>query len=261
MKRPLIIAHRGSSAHAPENTLAAFRQAMADGADGIEFDVRLAKDGVPVVIHDSSLNRLARKNSRVAELTSHELSQVDVGSRFNRHHPKRARPEFALETVPTLEAVFSLLKNFDGRIYLELKCRRNEEARQLADAVSDVIASSNILTKLIVQSFHRGVLPMVRERHPNIVTAAIVGPRIRYHIRNKGQVLDRAYRSQADRLSIHKSLAHHSLIELAAEADIQIAVWTVRSRKWIAKAQELGIDALITNDPKKLVDARDGAKR
>lgn len=257
MKRPLIIAHRGSSAHAPENTLVAFKQAMADGADGIEFDVRLARDGVPVVIHDSSLNRLARKNKRVADLTSTELSKVDVGSRFNRHHPKRARPEYARETVPTLEEVFDLVKSFDGLIFLELKCKTNNDAKKLADAVSDVIASVNILSKLIVQSFHRGVLPMVRERHPSVVTAAIIGPRIRYHVGNKHRVLDRASRSQANRLSIHKSLAHHSLLEIAAEANLPIAVWTIRSRKWIERAQELGIDALITNEPKKLIDARD----
>jgi glycerophosphoryl diester phosphodiesterase len=234
---------------------------MADGADGIEFDVRLAKDGVPVVIHDSSLNRLARRNVRVADLTSVELSKIDIGSRFNRHHPKCARPEFARETVPTVKETFDLLKDFDGRIYLEMKCRTNEEARRLADAVSEVIASTKMLPKLIVQSFHRGVLPMVRERLPNVVTAAIVGPRIRYHVRNKSRVLDRAYRSQANRLSIHKSLAHHSLMKNAAEANLPIAVWTVRSRKWIARAQKLGIDALITNDPKKLIDVRDGAKR
>ena len=69
-KKPLIIAHRGASAIAPENTLAAFRQAISDGAEGIEFDVRLANDGVPVVFHDARLNRVSKNDGRVIDFTS-----------------------------------------------------------------------------------------------------------------------------------------------------------------------------------------------
>jgi glycerophosphoryl diester phosphodiesterase len=82
MKTPLIIAHRGASAVAPENTIAAFRRAIEVGADGVEFDVRLARDGVPVVIHDSTLERTAGLKRGVSDLTSEELSQIDVGSWF-----------------------------------------------------------------------------------------------------------------------------------------------------------------------------------
>ena len=87
---PLIIGHRGASAHAPENTLAAFRMAIDAGADGIEFDVQLAKDGVPVVIHDFDLKRTGAYDVRVADLTSAELSGVDAGSWFNAVHPDMA---------------------------------------------------------------------------------------------------------------------------------------------------------------------------
>src|SRR5262245_8945252 len=83
-KSPLIIGHRGASAAAPENTLTAFAQAVALGADGIELDVRLARDGVPVVIHDASLHHTAGRKTRVAHLTSPELTEIDVGSWFNR---------------------------------------------------------------------------------------------------------------------------------------------------------------------------------
>ncbi len=81
---PLIIGHRGASALAPENTLAAFRRAIADGADGIEFDVRLARDGVAVVIHDATLERTGLLKRRVANLTADELQAIDVGSWFRR---------------------------------------------------------------------------------------------------------------------------------------------------------------------------------
>ncbi|HET6851924.1 MAG TPA: glycerophosphodiester phosphodiesterase family protein, partial [Pyrinomonadaceae bacterium] len=84
MSTPLIIGHRGASAVAPENTIAAFKEAIAVGADGVEFDVRLTRDRVPVVIHDSTLRRTAGLQRRVADLTWAELEQVDVGSWFDR---------------------------------------------------------------------------------------------------------------------------------------------------------------------------------
>src|SRR4051794_314397 len=90
---PLIIAHRGASAWAPENTLAAFEMAMESGADGIELDVRLSRDGVPVVIHDATLRRVGGRNKRVACISAAELTQVDVGSWFNAKYPERAKSE------------------------------------------------------------------------------------------------------------------------------------------------------------------------
>ncbi|MBV9957612.1 MAG: glycerophosphodiester phosphodiesterase, partial [Acidobacteria bacterium] len=85
----LIIGHRGASAAAPENTLVAFERAMADGADGVEFDVQLARDGVPVVIHDATLRRTGLKEGLIAELSSNELARTDVGTWFNRRFPAR----------------------------------------------------------------------------------------------------------------------------------------------------------------------------
>jgi len=130
IRSPLIIAHRGASASAPENTLAAFRAAVDAGADGIEFDVQLAADGVPVVIHDTDLRRTASVDKRVADLTSLQLSKTDVGSWF--------AAQFRIETVPTLEQTLHLLRDFNGLIYIELKCEL-DNFKPLAAAVCDVI--------------------------------------------------------------------------------------------------------------------------
>ena len=86
---PRIIAHRGSSAHAPENTLAAFELAVAGGAEGIEFDVRLTRDGEAVVIHDADLKRTALSEGIVSGMTAAELAEIDVGTWFNRKHPAK----------------------------------------------------------------------------------------------------------------------------------------------------------------------------
>src|SRR4026208_1214373 len=103
MTPPLIIGHRGASAGAPENTMAAFRAAIAVGADGIEFDVRLTREGVPVVIHDSTLRRTGGLSQRIADLTWAEVAKVDVGSWFSR--------SFANETVPNLTELFTLFQS------------------------------------------------------------------------------------------------------------------------------------------------------
>ena len=122
--QPLIIAHRGSSALAPENTFAAFKLAIKDGADGIEFDVRLARDRVPMVIHDATLQRTAGFSGRVSGYASHELSKIDVGTWFNKKHPSKARKEYSAETVPSLSGLLELMRGNDGLIYLEMKCSK-----------------------------------------------------------------------------------------------------------------------------------------
>ncbi len=158
---PLIIGHRGASAHAPENTLAAFRASLDGGADGIEFDVQLAKDGVPVVIHDATLRRTGLRPEGIAELTSKQLGKIDVGSWFNAKYPKRANVGFSRETVPTLAQVLELCRDFSGLIYIELKVNVPDYV-PLATAVCDVIRDSHLLSQVIVKSFELGAYSNLR---------------------------------------------------------------------------------------------------
>jgi|GEM_PF-216278 len=109
MKKPLIIAHRGVSALAPENTLAAFRQAVECGAEGLEFDVQLSKDDVPVIIHDFDLKRLGRRDGFVKDFTAEELQTIDVGSWFNLRFKSKSNEKFSSETVPTLAQLLKFL--------------------------------------------------------------------------------------------------------------------------------------------------------
>ena len=118
-RKPLIIAHRGASALAPENTLAAFQKAIDDGADGIELDVRIVKDGVPVVFHDSTLARMVGRENTVSSFTAEELQTFDVGSWFNRKNPNRANEKFAAETIPTFAQLLDFLKDYKGLLYVE----------------------------------------------------------------------------------------------------------------------------------------------
>src|SRR5437764_9218142 len=104
-KLPLIIGHRGAAAVAPENTIVSFKRALSDGADGVEFDVRLASDRVPVCIHDPDLRRIGLREGLIANLSSSELARIDVGSWFNLKFPSAANSEYESARVPTLAEV------------------------------------------------------------------------------------------------------------------------------------------------------------
>ena len=251
---PLVIAHRGYSAHAPENTLASIRAAIDAGADGVEFDVRLARDGVPVVIHDASLRRTASVAADIANLTSAELSTIDVGSWFNSRHPERAKPQFAGETVPTLAQTLVLLGPSRGLIYIELKCGRGSH-RDLVRAVTELLCSSPLLPRIIIKSFRLAAISEVQRHLPTVQTAALFEPSILHVLRRRRYIIERAKRFGAHQLSLHRSLVTPKLAELALRANMPVTVWTVDNPKWIGRARKLGLRALITNDVVKMLGA------
>ena len=190
--RPLIIAHRGASAFAPENTMAAFRLAIEQGAHGIEFDVRLSKDGQPVVIHDATLERTGRLKAKVGELTGAELASVDIGTWFDTTHPAKADPKFRNETVPSLAGTLEALKSYRGLIYIELKCKESEVER-LARSVCELISGSPLLPQIIVKSFKLSAIPRIHFGCPPVKTAALFAPKImRYLPQRKAPGQDRS---------------------------------------------------------------------
>ncbi|HWF88630.1 MAG TPA: glycerophosphodiester phosphodiesterase family protein [Pyrinomonadaceae bacterium] len=240
--RPLIIGHRGASAVAPENTMAAFRETLAVGADGIEFDVRLTRDGVPVVIHDSTLRRTGRLPDRVADLTWAEIKKVDVGSWF--------APSFANETVPNLAELFTLFQSNNSTLYLEMKSESPSEQRALVQACVRAIDEHAFQERVIVECFQLPALKIVSEIEPEIKTVALFEP----SFTNPGVLSDQRIISQAkdvgaSALALHHRLARESLVRKAKDAGLHVAVWTVDDPAWIERARTMGIDALITNNP------------
>lgn len=253
--KPLIIAHRGASELAPENTLAAFRRAIEDGAEGIEFDVRLAKDGVPVVFHDSTLGRLSEAHGLVSSFTAEELQKTDVGSWFNQKNPESAEPSFSAETVPTLEQTLELLSEFEGAIYVELKCRETE-IKQLSEAVCQTIARSPIFAQIIIKSFQLEVIPTVRRLCPGVKTGALFAPKIMTILRKEKRLVNIAAEIGADMLSIHFSLATRKLMKKAAKKNLPVAIWTADNPRWVRRAFDLGLYGVITNNPARLLAKR-----
>ena len=255
MKKPLIIAHRGASALAPENTFAAFRKAIEDGAEGIEFDVRLSKDGEVIVFHDATLARLSDRKNLVSSLTTEELQKIDVGSWFARLKTKSANGDFSGETIPTLRETLDFLKDFGGLIYVELKCRASK-IEKLVKAVCDVISDSPLLPQIIVKSFQLEAIPQVRRICPNVKTAALFAPKIMTILRKEKRLVNIAYDLGADMISVHFSLATRQLMKKAEERNLPVTIWTADNPRWIKRALDLGIFAIITNDPARLLAKR-----
>lgn len=252
---PLIIAHRGASAFAPENTLAAFQRAIEDGADGIEFDVRLSKDNVPVVFHDSDLARLAKIKRRVADLTAEELGEIDVGSWFNRAFPKHADEKFTAETIPTLAKTLELLSAYQVLIYIELK-GENKSLDELAEQVCRLIRPTNLLPKIVVKSFNLEGIKIVKSILPQIRTAALFEPKVLTILQKKKRILEEARNFHADEISIHHSMATGNFVRRARESGFPTVIWTANSSVWVRRARDFGIRAIITNKPAQLLAER-----
>ncbi len=252
---PLIIGHRGASAVTPENTLAAFAQAMTDGADGIEFDVRLARDGVPVVIHDATLERTGLIGGRVADLSSTALQQTDVGSWFSR----RSRPsgsEFRGEKLPSLTQVFDLFRRNTGLLYLEMKSETSDI--RLASEVVRAIHEYSLGVRVIVESFDLSLIREVKRNDSGIRTAALFEPKVSRPLSliSSMKLVSLASDCGADEIALHYSLASRHVIEKAKQSGLRVVVWTVDNPNWIERARSLGIAALITNNPAAMIRAR-----
>lgn len=245
---PLIIGHRGASAVAPENTLAAFQRAFADGADGIEFDVRLALDGVAVVIHDATLRRTGLRNGAIATLSSSELSQVDVGTWFNRRHPSAAHVAYANERIATLAQVFELTKERGAPLYVELKCA-GHECSVLAAEVSRIVREDGLVDSVVVESFTLAAIAEIKRHAPEIRTAALFEPKLSRPLPSARKLVEQAIRYGADEIALHRTLATRRVVEAARQHGLKTVVWTVDNIAWVKRARDFGIHALITNKP------------
>lgn len=165
----ITIAHRGFSAAAPENTLAAFSRAIQAGSDLVEMDLRLSRDAQVIVFHDRELDRTTDGEGPAGERTLAQLKELDAGSWFS--------PEFAGEKIPTLDEVLELFAPTRTGLYLELKIDRGEEnvREELVPRVLNVLAGRAVPERLFLASFDHPALRLVRSLGPGLPTGLIFG--------------------------------------------------------------------------------------
>jgi glycerophosphoryl diester phosphodiesterase len=243
-RTPLIFGHRGASAYAPENTLAAFRLALEQGADGVELDVTLSADGVPVVIHDDTLDRTTTGKGPVSQLTLTELKTLEAG------YSSKFGEQFAGQCIPTLAEVFEAC-GAQPIINIELK-RDRSPGRQLARRVVDLIHANGRQGRVIISSFQFSSLGRLKVLDPDLPVALlymlpVFGPRLA--------------KCLARRLP-HE--AHHPAANGLTAADIawchqqglRVNAWTLDDGPGLRRLAMDGVDGLMSNRPDLAVRVR-----
>lgn len=231
--RPHIIAHRGASAAAPENTLAAFRRALAISVDAVELDVHLSSDGEPVVIHDPSLGRTTEGSGLVKDLTVAALRRLDAGRWFGE--------QFAGERIPTLAEALEILRTM--RVIIEIK-NGPIYYPHIAGCVATVIRAAGHRS-ITVSSFDHHALLQIRAASPEIETAALFSARPVDAVRL-------ARDAQAQCLHPHWAFATPDLIDAAHAAGLRVEVWTVDDPADMAEMARRKVDGIMTNAPDRL---------
>jgi glycerophosphoryl diester phosphodiesterase len=222
-----IIAHRGASGAAPENTLSSIRQAMADGADWVEIDVQETADGEVVVIHDSDFMKLAGVNRSVSEATMEQIANIDIGSWF--------APEYADERVPRLADVLAEVKG-RGKLIVELKYYGHDQ--QLEQRVIDLIEAAGMQDDTMIMSLKYTGIKKVRMLRPDWTIGLL-----------SARAIGDLTRLDADFLAVNLALARPALIESAHAAGKNFYVWTVNDALAMSQMVSLGVDGIITDEP------------
>ena len=231
---PLVVAHRGASAEAPENTLAAFRLALEQGAAVVECDVHLSADGVPVVIHDATVDRTTDGTGDVASLTLAQLKALDAGK------SKGAR--FAGERIPTLDETLALCAG-RSRVFVELK--RGGGAPLVEAALA---AIGRAPCEVAVISFGPEEVAAVARARPDLSLGFLVG---KAHVSERGAAgaLDVTRELAAGFISPQHETVDAAFVAAARAAHLPVSVWTVDDPERMRVLANLGIDALTTNRP------------
>jgi glycerophosphoryl diester phosphodiesterase len=233
---PLVIAHRGASAVAPQNTLAAFEIAMALRADGVELDVHLSSDGTPVVIHDFSVDTTTNGHGVVAGMTLDELKTLDAGVSFS--------PEFAGERIPTLAEVLMCLRPYDALLNVEVKSTSLRNTG-LEDAVITSIREHRMAERVIFSSFNPITLWRLKRLAPEVPAGLLYSMDLSRPLRRAW--LAALFKHEARHP--HHSMVNAQYMEWAEHRGYMVNTWTVDQPEEMRRLIALGVDSIITNVP------------
>lgn len=237
-KETIVVAHRGASGYAPENTLSAMKKAIDMNAEFSELDVQETKDGKIILLHDNTLERTGKKNLNIWEVNYDELKNIEVGEWYAE--------EFKGEPIPTLEEVIELVR---GKMKLNIELKTNKHEKMLAERALQVVIDNNFLDQVVFTSFKFDEVRKIRE----INKEAKVG----YIFSKMPKDID-VFAEDVDILSVKKKLVDEEFMSKAKAAGKEVAVWTVNEPEEMKKLIALGVDAIITNYPDVLRKVLDG---
>ncbi|AFK86607.1 MULTISPECIES: glycerophosphodiester phosphodiesterase [Thermoanaerobacterium] len=238
MSKTLVIAHRGDSKNAPENTLSSFKRAVELGSDGIELDVQLSKDGYLVVIHDERVDRTTDGIGYVKDYTLKELKRLNAGIKFGRN--------YASEKIPTLAEVFELLEDKSVLVNIEIKSGLISYPG-IEEKLVNCIFDYSFEDLALISSFNHYSLKTVKEIEPRLnigllYECGLVEP---WHI---------ASRMHAYSLNPFYVNIIPEVVKGCKSNNVKLFPWTVDDEELMKNMIRLGVDGIITNDPSKLIN-------
>ncbi len=240
----LLIAHRGGSGEAPENTLTAFELAFRSQADGVEADVRLTADGVPVIIHDARLDRVARRPGRVSEMAYADLPELHVDSWRDLNFPSERPPR--LDEVVRWSA--------DNRVLLRLHCKGPEgEITNLVRLTTRVLwGVGDGAAPAEVMASSPAALSAVRVTHPGVRTGLVVSDRVT-------DPVSRAIAARAEWVHLPWAAITDAIVQRSHEASVAVDAWTVNDIATARAMDCLGVDSIETDFPVAIREAMNEA--
>ncbi len=232
---PLNLAHRGARNVAPENTLAAFERALAQGADGLEFDVRLCKTGEWVVFHDATLNRTTNGRGYVRVRPLEDLRRLNAGAWFG--------PRFFKEKIPTLSEVLELAAG-RGLFNIEIKAMGAVQQRPLASLI-ETLHRHHAGRRCIISSFNPLVLRRVARLDAQLPTGLLLTGNL---LSNGPKATFRKF-TGVQALHLHARVLSPRLIERIRALGLHLLVWGADTAPAMKRMIAFGVDGIITDDP------------
>ena len=220
MTRVLIIAHRGASGYEPENTLRSVKKALELGADMVEVDVHVSRDGCMVVIHDARLERTTNGKGYVKDMTLKELKKLDAGLG---------------ERIPTLEEVIQLVRG-KAQLVVEMKVPGTEER------VLQEIEENGLENEALITSFYHPVIRRVKELNPNVQAGVIIASR-------PVKPVQPAIDANANALFPKYTFVDQQMVLVAHKNNLAVYPWTMDTLSEIKPLIEMGVDGIVTNKP------------
>jgi len=237
VRRVQVIAHRGASKISPENTMIAFRRAIEVGADAIETDVQLTKDGHLVLIHDERVNRTTNGTGWVKDYTLQQLRQLDTGSWFSKTYQG--------EKIPTIDEFFDLIRPTNMWINVEMK-NGLVNYPGIEEKLIRKIREYQLTPRVVVSSFNHYSLLKFRHLAPDMNTAVLYMSAIL-------EPWAYAKRIGANGIHPYKDLVTKRLIDQAHQFGMTVCPFTIDDQKEMKELINLGVDGIMSNVPDRLI--------
>lgn len=235
-----IFAHRGSAGTHPENTMAAFKEALKVGADGIELDVQLTKDNRLVVIHDGSVDRTTNGKGNVRDFTLKEIQKLSAGSWFSSKYKK--------EKIPLLTDVLVWIKDTNLELNIETKYAALD-FDTYEELVLEEVEAYDLLDRIIISSFNHDGLNKINQLNPKVETGILYLERL-YEPWNYARTLG------ATALHSIWTVTDQEMIQSSVENGISVRVYTVNKEEKLRHFMKIGCPAIITDQPERAIKIR-----